>query len=71
MTVLLYDFSFKNENFATFTFVVKDMFNLQSKTSKPKDFLTSVSNCYKNVLMQYFAFQMYINSCNGEYKMLS
>ena len=24
MTVLLYDFSFKNENFATFTFVVKD-----------------------------------------------
>ena len=25
---LLYDFSFKNENFATFTFVVKDMFNL-------------------------------------------
>ena len=69
--VLLYDFSFKNENFATFTFVVKDMFNLQSKTSKPNDFLTSVSNCYKNVLMQHFAFQMYINSCYGEYKMLS
>ena len=44
MSVLLYDFSFKNENFATFTFVVKDMFNLQSKTSK--DFLTSFSNYY-------------------------
>ena len=36
-------FSFKNENFATFTFVAKDMFNLQSKTSK--DFLKSFSNC--------------------------
>ena len=44
ITVLLYDFSLKNENFATFTFVVKDMSNLQSKTSK--DFLTSFSNCY-------------------------
>ena len=44
ITVLFYDFSFKNENFATFTFVVKDMFNFQSKTSK--DFLTSFSNCY-------------------------
>ena len=33
----------KDENFATFTFIVKDMFNLQSKTSK--DFLTSLSNC--------------------------
>ena len=41
ISVLLYDFSFKNENFATFTFVVNDMFNLQSKTSK--DFLTSFS----------------------------
>ena len=39
-----YDFSFKNENFATFTFVVKDMLNLQSKTSK--DFRTRFSNCY-------------------------
>ena len=28
---MLYDFLFKNENFATFTFVVKDMFNLRSK----------------------------------------
>ena len=27
-TVLLYDFSFKSANFATFTFVVKDMFSL-------------------------------------------
>ena len=44
ITVLLYDFLFKLENFATFTYVVKDMFNLQSKTSK--DFLTSFSNCY-------------------------
>ena len=44
LTVLLYDFSFKNENFATYTFVVIDMFNLQSKTSK--DFLKSYSNCY-------------------------
>ena len=42
ITVLLYDFSFKNENFATFTFVVKDMFNLLSETSK--DFLTSSRN---------------------------
>ena len=41
---VIYDFSFKNENFATFTFVVKDMFNFQSKTSK--DFLNSLSNCY-------------------------
>ena len=31
-------FTFKSENFATFTFVVTDTFNLQSKTSK--DFLT-------------------------------
>ena len=38
ITVLLYDFLFKNETFATFTFVVKDSFNLQFKTSK--DFLT-------------------------------
>ena len=44
ITVLLYDFSIKNENFATFAFVVTDMFNLQSKTSK--DFPTSFSNCY-------------------------
>ena len=48
ITVLLYDLLFKNyfknENFATFTFVVKDMFNLLSKTSK--DFLTSFSNYY-------------------------
>ena len=44
ITVLLCDFSFKNENFSTFTFVVKDTFNLQSKISK--DFLTSFSNCY-------------------------
>ena len=44
ITVLLYDFSFKNENFATFSFVVKDMINLKSKTSK--DFLTSFSNGY-------------------------
>ena len=46
ITVLLYDFSFKNENFATFTFVVKDcimMVNLQSKISK--DSLKSFSNC--------------------------
>ena len=35
ITVLLYDFSFKNEIFAIFTFVVKDMFNLLLKT---KDF---------------------------------
>ena len=48
ITVLLYDFSFKNENFATFTFVVKDMFNLLSKTSK--DFLTSFSNFYYNII---------------------
>ena len=46
--VLLYDFSFKNENFATFTFVVKDMFNLLSKTSKV--FLTSFSNFYYNII---------------------
>ena len=44
ITVLLYYFSFKNENFATFTFVVKGMFNLHSKTSK--DILTNFSNCY-------------------------
>ena len=31
ITVLFYDFSFKNENFASFTFVVKNKFNLQSK----------------------------------------
>ena len=40
--VLLYDFSFKNENFATYTFVVKEMLNLQYMTSK--DFLRSFSN---------------------------
>ena len=54
ITALLYDFLIKNENFATFSFVVKDMFNLQSKT--PKDFLTSFSNCYLNTIMLYFVF---------------
>ena len=49
ITVLLYDFSFKNENFATVTFVVKDMFNLLSKLSK--DFLTSFSNFYQNIII--------------------
>ena len=44
IAVLLYDFLFKKIIFATVTFVVKDMFNLQSKTSK--DFLTSFGNCY-------------------------
>ena len=37
--------SFKNENFATFTFVVEDMFNLQSKTSK--DFLQVLATFIK------------------------
>ena len=37
-------FSFKNDHFATFTFVVKDMSNILSKTTK--DFLTSFSNFY-------------------------
>ena len=32
IAVLLYDFSFKNENFATFTFVVKDMFIFNLRT---------------------------------------
>ena len=41
--------SFKNENFATFTLVVKDMFDLLSKTSK--DFLTSLSNFYQNIII--------------------
>ena len=44
ITVLSYDLLFKNDNFATFTFVVKDMFNLHSKTFK--DLPTSLSNCY-------------------------
>ena len=35
---------YKNENLATFTFVVKDMLSLLSKTSK--DFLTSFSTFY-------------------------
>ena len=34
-----------------------------------KDFLTSFSNKYFNVVFCHF--QMYINSINGEYKMLS
>ena len=34
ITVLSYDLLSKNDNFATSTFVVKDMFNLHSKTSK-------------------------------------
>ena len=68
MTVLLYDFSFKNEYFATFTFVVKGMFNIQSKTSK--DFLTSFSNCYQNSLI-YSILHFRVNSLNREYKMLS
>ena len=38
-------FHFRTKQFATFTFVVKDMFNIESKTSK--DFLTSFSNCHK------------------------
>ena len=41
--------SFKNENYATFTFVVKDMFNLLSKISK--DFLTGFSNFYRNIII--------------------
>ena len=39
---------FKNENFATFTFVVKDMFNLQSK-----DFLTNYS-CSRDRYITHF-----------------
>ena len=49
--------SFKNKNFATFTFVVRDMFNLLSKTSK--DFLTSFSNFlfnYYNLVFCIFKF---------------
>ena len=46
---VIYDVSFKIENFAAFTFVVIDMFNLKSKTSKV--FFTSLSNCYKNCIM--------------------
>ena len=40
ITVLLYDFN-EERKFSTFTFVVKVIFNLQSK-----DFLTSFINCY-------------------------
>ena len=69
ITVLLYDFSFKNENFATFTFIVKDMFNLQSKTSK--EFLTSFSKRLLKYFNIVFCIHMYINSLNGEHKMLS
>ena len=57
MTVLLYDFSFKNENFATLTFVVKDMVNLQSKTSK--DFLTS----FFELLLNYYNVVFCIFKC--------
>ena len=38
-------FNLRMKTFATFTFVVKDIFNLQSKTST--DFLTSFSNVNK------------------------
>ena len=39
--------------------------------STSKDFLTSFSNCHKNILMySILHFQMYINSLNVEYKML-
>ena len=45
---MLCDFTFKNENFATFTFDVEDM-----KTSK--DFLKTLSNFYQNIIILYFA----------------
>ena len=49
ITVLLYDFSFKNENLATSIFVVK-----QSKTSK--DFFKNLSICYQNIFYVVFCF---------------
>ena len=67
---VIYDFSFKNETFATFTFAVKDMFSLQSETSRPKDFLASFRSI-KIFLCSILHFQMYINSLDGVYKMLS
>ena len=45
----VYGFSFENENFATFTFVVKGVFKLLSKTSK--DFLTNFSNFYQKIII--------------------
>ena len=64
-----YKISFKNENFATFTFVVEDMFNLQTKTSKT--FSQVLAAVIKTFRCSILHFQMYSNSLNGEYKMLS
>ena len=45
--------SLKNENFATFTFVVKDIFNLQSKTKKGQYiFCISLNQSQKRAITQ-------------------
>ena len=58
--------SFKNENFATFTFVVQDMFNFYLGTFS--QVLATFITILKSSILH---FQMYIHSLNGEYKMLS
>ena len=45
ITVLFYDFSTKNKNKSTFTFVVEVMLYL-----KRKDFLTNFIHCYQTIL---------------------
>ena len=65
---LLYDFSFKRENFANFTFVVQDMFNL---LRHPRTFTQVLATFIEILEFSILHFQMYINSLNGEYKMLS
>ena len=49
INVLLYDFSTKNENVLLSLLLLKT-----SKTSK--DFLTSFSKFYLNIIIKYFAF---------------
>ena len=69
ITVLLYDFSFKNENFATFIFVVKSCstFILRHLRTFSRVLATFIKILYFSI----FHFQVYIISLNGEFKMLS
>ena len=62
ITVLLCDFSTKNDNFLLSLFVVEVMFNLQPK------FYKVLSTVIKIVYCSILHFEMFINSLNVESK---
>ena len=57
---------FNNKNFATFTFVVKDILNLQPKISK--DFLTSLATVIKIFYVVFCIFKCILILLMGNIK---